>query len=73
MYMSNLPAGNGLLDLAHYGQLIALKEPTFRRFDYQEIENVRRYGQSAPPDYDLKNLKFPIAVLSASKDKLADP
>merc|ERR1711935_473480 len=34
---------------------------------------MKKYGQATPPDYDMKNLKFPIAVMSGSDDKMANP
>lgn len=35
--------------------------------------NNAKYGQPTPPDYDLGLLNFPLAVMSGSKDLLADP
>lgn len=34
---------------------------------------MKRYGQPTPPLYDLSLLDFPIATMSGSLDKLADP
>ena len=34
---------------------------------------MKRYGQRTPPDYDMSQIDFPIAILSGDGDKLADP
>lgn len=73
MYMSNLPGGSGYLDTIHYAQLMNLETQTFRRFDHGENGNKAKYGQSSPPNYNLKNLNFPLAMMSGSKDMQADP
>ena len=74
MYMSNCPSGAGYKDFIHYGQNIAAKEMSFKRYDMGSAKaNKAKYGQSSPPDYDLKLLNFPLAVFSGSKDLLADP
>lgn len=64
VYMSDLPAGSGYKDILHYGQLISLDKPTFRRLDLGEKDNLKKYGQSTPPDYDMSTLRFPIAIMS---------
>ena len=75
MYMSNVPSGAGYKDFTHYGQGISpAKSESFKRYDMGSAKaNNAKYGQDSPPDYDLKLLKFPLAVFSGSKDLLADP
>ena len=73
VYMSNLPGGAGYKNIVHYGQLIAHDVECFLRYDHGEKENQARYGQKTPPSYDMSLIDFPIAILSGSGDKLADP
>lgn len=73
VYMSNLPAGAGYKNTIHYGQLVDQEVQAFKRFDHGEKENMVKYGQKTPPDYDMSVLDFPIAILSGSSDKLSDP
>jgi lysosomal acid lipase/cholesteryl ester hydrolase len=44
MYVSNLPAGSGYLDVVHYAQLIDLTSSAFRRFDHGKQGNMLKYG-----------------------------
>jgi hypothetical protein len=39
MYLSNAPSGASWRALFHYSQLIDLKTPTFRQYDYGAINN----------------------------------
>lgn len=73
MYISNLPSGASARSYAHYGQLIHKSEPAFLRYDFGMNENIIRYGQPTPPDYNLTVIDFPIAIASGSLDVLADP
>ncbi|XP_028164851.1 lipase 1-like [Ostrinia furnacalis] len=49
---------------------IALKK-RFSKYDYGEEGNVLLYGTSEPPNYDLKNVRMPVALISARNDKLS--
>jgi lysosomal acid lipase/cholesteryl ester hydrolase len=73
MALSNMPAGSGIFNYVHYAQLIVSPTEVFRRFDYGKTENVKKYGQETPPDYDLSLIKFPVAIMSGDTDKMADP
>lgn len=42
----------------------------FRKFDYGPSENLLRYNQPSPPDYDLQKAKIPTAVYYAESDWL---
>lgn len=61
--------GNGcgfsIKSVAHYGQLINgkngyLREPTFRKYNYSEKENLEKYGVKDAPEWDLS--EFPKGV-----------
>jgi len=46
---------------------------SFKRFDHGEEANFKKYGNTTAPEYNLKLLNFPLAVLSGSQDGLAYP
>lgn len=54
----------------HFGQEV--RSGHFRQFDYGYIGNLRKYKHLSPPDYDLNNIKTPIALYYAHDDWLAD-
>lgn len=69
--LGHTPAGASVKQLVHYGQ--EFKSEHFRQFDYGYIENMERYKSWHPPDYDIKNIKSPIALYYAADDWLAAP
>lgn len=72
--LSNMPAGGSELSTFHYGQLINTDKPRFKRYDMgSPQQNMWKYNQTSPPDYDLSLLDFPVAVFSGDTDRLADP
>ncbi|CAH4028682.1 unnamed protein product [Pieris brassicae] len=56
--LAHTPAGSGLRQFAHLTQNMASKK--FRRYDYGPIQNILRYGQTQPPEYNLLNIKNPV-------------
>lgn len=66
---STFPAGASVKQLIHYAQEI--KSGKFRKYDYGVIQNLIKYGQLTPPDYDLSNVAVPVAVLYGANDNLA--
>lgn len=53
----------------HYGQLV--KSGRFRQFDHGYFGNRKHYKQSTPPDYNLKNVKVPVALYYSPNDWLS--
>jgi hypothetical protein len=45
----------------------------FREFDYGPRKNMERYGQSEPPNYNLKNLTAPTSLYYGTGDLLISP
>ncbi|KAF2885899.1 hypothetical protein ILUMI_20274 [Ignelater luminosus] len=43
------------------------------KFDYGEKENVRRYGQSIPPEYNLTKVTTPVAISYGTNDVFVAP
>jgi pimeloyl-ACP methyl ester carboxylesterase len=69
VYLAHSPSGTSYKAMNHFKQ-IGLSN-RFQEYDYSGPENVKRYNQSYPPEYDLKKIKdFPIALLAGENDKL---
>lgn len=64
------PAASSVDQLLHFGQEV--RSGHFRQFDYGYIENLRRYRHFSPPDYNISNIRAPIALYYAQDDWLAD-
>ncbi|CAG9864403.1 unnamed protein product [Phyllotreta striolata] len=58
-----------LLQLTHYMQII--RTNYFGQFDHGPKKNMKIYGNSTPPAYDLNKISAPMAVYYAPKDELA--
>lgn len=48
-----------------------MKSGSFRQFDYGYFGNKRHYKRSTPPDYNLKNVKVPVALYYSPNDWLS--
>ena len=55
--------------MIHYGQGIRSNE--FRQFDHGSRENRRQYGTTTPPQYQLSNIRAPVALHYSHNDWLA--
>ena len=45
----------------------------FLHFDWGKEENMARYGQETPPEYDLSYVTCPVSLFWSDNDLLADP
>jgi hypothetical protein len=45
----------------------------FRKFDYGPMKNMEHYGQSEPPDYNVKNITVPISLQYGTGDLVVSP
>jgi lysosomal acid lipase/cholesteryl ester hydrolase len=71
VYVSETPAGTSSQNMMHWLQ--GVNTPTFQKYDYgSEEENIRHYGVSVPPLYDLSKLALNTAIFAGSNDYLAD-
>lgn len=70
--LSHDPAGTSTKTVIHYGQEIK-EEGKFQQYDYGEKENLIKYGQPTPPEYDPGKIKNSIYLMFAEKDKLTNP
>ena len=66
------PAGTSTKTVVHYAQEIH-EGGNFQSFDYGTAENIKRYGQNTPPQYDLEQISTPTALFYANNDWLAGP
>lgn len=71
VYVANNPVGTSSQELVHYAQVYKTKNLV--RYDYGKKENQARYGQDAPPEYPLENIRVPLAVFKGRADIFADP
>ena len=55
----------------HFAQLEYLGK--FAQYDYGEEKNLELYGQSTPPEHDLRKIKVPVAMWVGDKDMLSSP
>jgi lysosomal acid lipase/cholesteryl ester hydrolase len=67
---AHTPAGTSTKTVVHYAQEIH-ENGNFQNFDYGTEENVKRYGSSEPPSYNLQNISAPVALFYAQNDWLA--
>ncbi|GJQ87639.1 hypothetical protein Trydic_g17464 [Trypoxylus dichotomus] len=66
---SNTPAGSSTKQLIHYAQ--GIDSGHFRQYDHGLIMNLIIYGSFSPPDYNIQNIRAPIALFYSTNDWLA--
>ncbi|KAE8739883.1 hypothetical protein FOCC_FOCC014607 [Frankliniella occidentalis] len=64
--IGHYPAGSSLGQLLHYLQIMVTGE--FKKYDYGEKENLIRYRQPKPPEYQLGNVVAPVYLNYAEGD-----
>lgn len=69
--MGHSPAGSSSGDLLHYSQ--GVNSGLFRKYNYGRAENLLRYGQETPPEYDISKITAPVALYWGQNDWLAAP
>jgi len=70
VYMTHSPAGTSVQNVVHYAQ--AYKSAAFQMYDWGKEENLKRYNQTTPPQYDLSNFHVPSTLYYGGNDWLAD-
>jgi pimeloyl-ACP methyl ester carboxylesterase len=74
IYTAFDPAGTGVVNVAHFSQLI--KSGAFQAFDWGSDEaNMQHYNQTTPPFYHLGRYprSVPLLLAHGGEDDLADP
>ncbi|KAG7201061.1 hypothetical protein KM043_017607 [Ampulex compressa] len=68
LIFGHFPAGASAKQIVHYGQSILSR--SFRKFDYGTVMNLKHYGSTQPPKYDLGRIKVPVAIFYSENDFL---
>lgn len=69
VYMGHAGAGSSTHSFVHLGQEV--KSGLFRQYDHGWFKNLWKYRRTSPPEYNLKNVKAPIALYYSKNDWLA--
>lgn len=67
--LGHVPSGMSRNQLLHYGQSIF--SGRFRQYDYGPVRNFIKYKRRTPPDYNLNNVRAPVAIYHSQNDWLA--
>ncbi|KAJ9595442.1 hypothetical protein L9F63_013353 [Diploptera punctata] len=57
--------------IVHYIQIV--NSGKFQHFDYGEKENLQKYNQVTPPDYNLSAVVVPVALYYGPSDQIVNP
>ncbi|XP_023224008.1 uncharacterized protein LOC111625178 [Centruroides sculpturatus] len=71
VYATNFPAGTSTQNVVHFAQMVNSKN--FQMYDYGKTENMKKYNKTTPPEYNVENIRTPVALFYALNDFLADP
>lgn len=64
------PSNIALKQFTHFIQCLRLK--IFSQYDYGEKINLKAYGTSDPPPYELERVDAPMALYIGKNDQIAD-
>jgi gastric triacylglycerol lipase len=62
------PGGTSAMNMYHWRQLVL--NGKFRKYDYGIMENMKKYGQTSPPDYDLSSIEIPVYLFFGQYDSI---
>ncbi|KAG8230453.1 hypothetical protein J437_LFUL009941, partial [Ladona fulva] len=68
--LGHFPAGSSTKTVLHYAQEI--RSGKFQMYDYGAEKNMKRYGTSKAPEYDLNAIQVPISLHYSLNDWLAN-
>ena len=63
--LGHTPAGASTHTVIHFAQ--GINSGKFQQFDYGKHENLNRYGQEDPPEYDLTKVTAAVYTLMRNK------
>lgn len=69
--MGHLPAGASTKQMKQYAQAVASQQ--FTKYDHGSVINQKVYGSRQPPQYQMQNVKVPVALYHSDDDWLAHP
>ncbi|KAF2886921.1 hypothetical protein ILUMI_19251 [Ignelater luminosus] len=65
--VSNTPAGSSFKHWRHAAQ-VYISDGKVPKYDYGEQENLKKYGQPYPPEYNLTQITAPVALYYGAND-----
>ncbi|XP_067129270.1 uncharacterized protein [Centruroides vittatus] len=71
VYTAHFPAGTSTQNVIHYAQMVNSRN--FQKYDYGKTKNMKKYNRTTPPEYNVENIRTPVALFYALNDCLADP
>lgn len=60
------PAGSSLKQFSHVAQLA--KSKRFAKYDFGVSDNLKKYGATSPPSYNLSNVRVPVTLHYGTRD-----
>ncbi|XP_047505398.1 lipase 3-like [Pieris napi] len=63
------PDNGSVKTLDHFAQVSLRRQ--FAQYDNGPLDNLKLYGTTSPPKYDLSKVKMPVALLCGANDKLS--
>ncbi|CAI2353579.1 unnamed protein product [Caenorhabditis sp. 36 PRJEB53466] len=71
IYLAHNPAGTSSRNMLHFAQMV--KRKRMSRFDHGREMNMKVYGSSFPPEYDIRRINSSIYLFYSDFDWLANP
>ncbi|XP_034240195.1 lipase 3-like [Thrips palmi] len=68
MIFAHFPAGASVGQVAHYYQ--NYEQGIFHQYDYGSEQNIKKYGSSRPPVYNMSRVTAPVAIWYGLNDRL---
>lgn len=69
LFLAHAATGSSTDSLVHLGQEV--KSGQFRQFDHGWFKNLLKYRRTSPPEYNLNNVKAPVAIYYSQNDWLS--
>lgn len=70
LILKRYPSRGSSRTLLHYAQ--EMENGHFRRYDFDQSENMNVYGSLIPPDYFLQNITTPVILLYSNNDWISN-
>ncbi|KAF8371616.1 hypothetical protein PRIPAC_78045 [Pristionchus pacificus] len=67
-YITFIPASTSTWNMLHWGQMAVRNK--LEHFDHNPIENMKKYGQTTAPPYNLTKVDVPVYIFWSSSDWL---
>ncbi|KAL6440421.1 hypothetical protein ACFW04_003148 [Cataglyphis niger] len=68
LIFGHFPAGAAIKQIVHFGQ--SIMSGSFRKYDHGVKMNLKLYGSTQPPKYNLERIKVPMAIFYSDNDFL---